>query len=146
MPEAVHPADHTPLTEDHIRAITVGELQPLEGTILLVDYNPDWPRLFRREADRLRDVLGEKALRVEHTGSTSVPGLSAKPIIDMLLVVADSSDEPAYAAQLEEAGYVLRIREPDWYEHRLFKGPDTNINLQRRRWSRRLLRGLRFLM
>jgi GrpB-like predicted nucleotidyltransferase (UPF0157 family) len=53
----------------------------------------------------------------------------AKPIIDILLVVANSADEPSYVPALEAAGYVLRIREPDWHEHRLFKGPDTNINL-----------------
>jgi GrpB-like predicted nucleotidyltransferase (UPF0157 family) len=43
--------------------------------------------------------------------------------------VPDSSDEPAYVPALEAAGYVLRIREPDWYQHRVFKGPDTDINL-----------------
>src|SRR5262249_6635141 len=50
-------------------------------------------------------------------------------IVDIVLVVPDSSDENAYVPSLEAAGYVLRIREPDWYEHRLFKGPDTNVNL-----------------
>jgi len=66
---------------------------------------------------------------VEHIGSTAVPGLVAKPIIDILLVVADSADELSYVPALEAAGYVLRIREPDWHQHRFFKGPDTNINL-----------------
>jgi GrpB-like predicted nucleotidyltransferase (UPF0157 family) len=75
------------------------------------------------------DVLGDRVLRLEHVGSTSVPGLAAKPIIDMLLVVADSSAEQDYVPPMEAAGYVLRIREPDWYEHRLFKGPGANINL-----------------
>ena len=62
-------------------------------------------------------------------GSTSVPGLVAKPIIDMLLVAADSADEAAYVPALEAAGYVLEIREPDWYEHRMFKGPDAEVHL-----------------
>ena len=53
----------------------------------------------------------------------------AKPIIDIALTLPDSADEPAYVPDMEAAGYVLRIREPDWYEHRVFKGPDTNINL-----------------
>jgi len=66
---------------------------------------------------------------VEHVGSTSVPGLAAKPIIDILLVVPDSSDEQAYVLALDAAGYVLRVREPGWFEHRMFKGPDTDINL-----------------
>jgi GrpB-like predicted nucleotidyltransferase (UPF0157 family) len=68
-------------------------------------------------------------LQIEHIGSTSVPGLVAKPIIDMLLVVTDSADEATYVPTLEAAGYVLRIRETNWYEHRMFKGPDTEINL-----------------
>lgn len=66
---------------------------------------------------------------LEHIGSTSVPGLVAKNIIDILLVVADSSDESSYLPDLEEAGYRLTIREPEWHQHRLFKGPDININL-----------------
>lgn len=67
--------------------------------------------------------------RIEHVGSTSVPGLAAKPIIDMVLVVANSADEATYVPTIEAGGYVLRIREPAWHEHRLFKGPDTDINL-----------------
>ena len=74
-------------------------------------------------------MLGQRVVRLEHIGSTSVPGLAAKPIIDILLVVPDSSDEPSYVPDLEAAGYVLVIREPEWYQHRCFKGPDTNINL-----------------
>jgi len=96
---------------------------------VLVDYDAAWPALFEREAERVRAVLGDRVLRIEHAGSTSVPGLCAKPIVDIVLVVADSSDEPAYVPRLEKAGYVLRIREPDWFEHRLFKGPDTDINM-----------------
>lgn len=94
-----------------------------------MDYNPHWPELFAREADRIRSLLGSRALQIEHAGSTSVPGLAAKPIVDLLLVVAGSAEEHAYAPALEAAGYVLRIREPHWYEHRMFKGPDTDINL-----------------
>jgi GrpB-like predicted nucleotidyltransferase (UPF0157 family) len=115
--------------EEELRAATVGELQQLSGPIELVDYDPAWPEHFEREADRIRATLGERAIRIEHVGSTSVPGLAAKPIIDIVLVVADSTDEDAYVAPLEAAGYVLRIREPEWHEHRVLKGPDTNINL-----------------
>jgi GrpB-like predicted nucleotidyltransferase (UPF0157 family) len=105
----------------------VGPLQPHNAPITLAAYDPDWPRLFAREADRLRSALGKTALRIEHVGSTSVPGLVAKPIIDVLLVVPDSADEPSYVPHLQAAGYVLRIREPEWFEHRLFRGPDTDI-------------------
>ena len=62
-------------------------------------------------------------------GSTSVPGLPAKPIIDILLVVADSADETEYAPALEGAAYKLHIREPGWYEHRMFQGPENDVNL-----------------
>jgi GrpB-like predicted nucleotidyltransferase (UPF0157 family) len=112
-----------------LRSFTIGELQPLDGPIELADYDPAWAALFRREEERIRRVLGDRALQVEHVGSTSVPGLAAKSIIDVVLVVFDSADEPAYVGPLEEAGYVLRIREPDWFEHRVLKGPDTNVNV-----------------
>ncbi len=123
------PSDHTPMTEKQIRAATIGELPPHAGTIVLADYDEDWPRLFEREAERVRAALGLRALQVEHVGSTSVPGLAAKPVIDIVLVVADSANESTYVPDLEAHGYVLRIREPDWFEHRLLKGPNTNVNL-----------------
>jgi GrpB-like predicted nucleotidyltransferase (UPF0157 family) len=66
---------------------------------------------------------------VEHVGSTSVAGLAAKPIIDIVLAVADSADEAAYVASLEAQGYTLRIREPDWCEHRMLEGSDADVNL-----------------
>ena len=127
--EQAHATTFVPLTEEQIRAVHVGELTPLVGPIQIVDYDPEWPRLYGREVERIQTALGDRVLALEHVGSTSVPGLAAKPRIDMLLVVADSADEQAYAPALEAAGYVLRIREPDWYEHRVFKGPDTDINL-----------------
>lgn len=117
------------MTEEQLRQVTIGELKPFESSITLLEYDPVWPENFAREAKRIKAALGDRALRVEHVGSTSVPGLMAKPIIDVLLVVADSADEPSYVPALETAGYVLRIREPDWHQHRLFKGPDININL-----------------
>jgi GrpB-like predicted nucleotidyltransferase (UPF0157 family) len=117
------------MTEEELAAVTIGELVPLSGPVEIVDYDPAWPRLFAREAERIDAALGSLALLIEHVGSTSVPDLAAKPLIDILLVVADSAAEPAYRPALEAAGYGLRIREPDWYQHRMFKGPDTNLNL-----------------
>ena len=116
-------------TEEQIKAAYVVAPVPLVGHIQIVDYDPEWPRLFAREARRIQDTLGDRVLLIEHVGSTSVPGLAAKPRIDILLVVANSADESTYVSDLEAAAYVLRIREPDWYEHRLFNGPDTDINL-----------------
>jgi GrpB-like predicted nucleotidyltransferase (UPF0157 family) len=115
--------------EIRIRAATIGEPERLSGGVDLHPYDDNWPRHYEAEARRVVRVLGDRALRLEHVGSTSVPGLIAKPVIDMLLVVADSSDEACYVPEMEQAGYVLRIREPEWYEHRLFKGPRVNINL-----------------
>ena len=117
------------MTEKELRAAWVQEPPRLTGKVRVVDYDPEWPRLYRREAERIRAVLGERVVRLEHIGSTSVPGLAAKPIIDVLLVVPDSADEPAYVPDLEAAGYVLVIREPGRFQHRAFKGPDTDVNL-----------------
>lgn len=98
-------------------------------SIQIVDYDERWPERYRNEARRISGALGPIALRIEHTGSTSVPGLCAKPVIDILLVVADSAAEESYAPSLEDAGYVLAIREPEWYDHRLFKPADGSVNL-----------------
>lgn len=129
MKETPPVANYTPLTEELIRSPTISKLMPLSRRILIADYDPQWPELFAREADRIRAALGRRALQIEHVGSTSVPGLVAKPVIDVLLVVTDSGDEDAYAPALKSAGYLLRIRENNWYEHRMFNGPDTEINL-----------------
>jgi len=118
-----------PMSDDQIIAATVGERRPLNGTIYLAPYNPDWPLLYAQLKNRINDALDNDMLLLEHVGSTSVPGLSAKPIIDMVLAVADSSNEAAYANPLQKSGFELRIREPNWYEHRLFRYSDTAANL-----------------
>jgi len=110
-------------------AVTVGARRRVDGPIVLADYDPAWPILYEVEAARVRRALGGRAIVLEHVGSTSIPGLPAKPIVDMVLAVRDSADERHYLPSLVAAGYVLRIREPEWHEHRLFKGPDTDINL-----------------
>jgi GrpB-like predicted nucleotidyltransferase (UPF0157 family) len=109
--------------------VTIGGPRPLAGPVEIHDYDPEWPRLYEREEERIRAALGDRVVRVEHVGSTSVPGLPAKPIIDIALEVPDSADEAAYVPALEAAGYSLRIREPDWFEHRVLKGPDTDVNV-----------------
>jgi GrpB-like predicted nucleotidyltransferase (UPF0157 family) len=116
-------------TEEEMQAARIGEMRLHNAPIKLVAYSVEWPALFIREAERVRATLGDRVLMLEHVGSTSVPGLAAKPIIDMILAVEDSADETAYVPAMESAGYVLHIREPDWHQHRLFKGPDTDINL-----------------
>jgi GrpB-like predicted nucleotidyltransferase (UPF0157 family) len=120
--------------EESIRAATIGDLRPYAVKVVVEDYNPAWPSWFESDRAAIVDALGERALRVEHTGSTSVPGLPAKPIIDILLLVADTVDEPAYVPALERAGFRLRIREPEWLEHRMLRrrvedGDPHNVNL-----------------
>src|SRR5260370_2969327 len=116
-------------SEEQMKSAPIGGLRLHNAPIQLIEYSAEWPALFIREATRVHATLGDRVLMLEHVGSTSVPGLAAKPIIDMILAVADSADETAYVPAMESAGYVLRIREPEWHQHRLFKGPDTDINL-----------------
>ena len=118
-----------PTEADLAAAVVDGNPTRLDGRVVLADYDPAWPETFEREAARIRSILGDDARLIEHVGSTSVRGMAAKPVIDIALAVWDSRDEPSYLPRLEAAGYVLRIREPEWHEHRLCKGPDTNINL-----------------
>jgi GrpB-like predicted nucleotidyltransferase (UPF0157 family) len=100
-----------------------------DGPIHVAEPDPEWPRHFEIEAARIRSILSSTVVALDHVGSTSVPGLAAKPVIDLVLTVADSAVEESYVPQLEAAGFELRIREPDWHEHRLLKGPDRDINL-----------------
>lgn len=116
-------------SDEELQKSTIGKRTPHNAPIFLAEYTPEWQTLFAREAQRIYHILGNNALQIEHVGSTSVPGLCAKPIIDIILVVADSANEASYVPYLEAAGYTLRIREPEWFEHRMLKGPDTDINL-----------------
>lgn len=117
------------VNEEELKKATIGAPVVLNGQITLAEYDPAWPEQFAGEERTIRAALGERALLVEHAGSTSVPGLPAKPIIDIILAVADSSDEVSYVPALEAAGYTLRIREPEWFEHRLFKGASPDVNM-----------------
>jgi GrpB-like predicted nucleotidyltransferase (UPF0157 family) len=122
--------DKTPLQSDsEIAAARIGPPDVLNAPITLVEYDRAWPRLYDREAARIRAALTERVLLIEHVGSTAVPRLAAKPRIDIVLAVADASDETSYLPALETAGYVLHIREPGWHEHRVFNGPYTDLNL-----------------
>ncbi|HST16031.1 MAG TPA: GrpB family protein [Gaiellaceae bacterium] len=118
-----------PRSDEEIAAAIVVATEVLDAPIELAEHDPAWSALYEREEARIRAALGDRVLLLEHVGSTAVPELAAKPRIDIVLAVADSADEQQYVPLLEAAGYVLRVREPDWYEHRVFKGPDTDVNL-----------------
>jgi GrpB-like predicted nucleotidyltransferase (UPF0157 family) len=97
--------------------------------IQVVEYDERWPADFERLATRVRDALGDAVLELHHVGSTSVPGLPAKPVIDADLVVAQPADEASYVPALEAAGFVHTIREPWWHGHRLLKHHDPMTHL-----------------
>jgi GrpB-like predicted nucleotidyltransferase (UPF0157 family) len=126
-----HPLQPTdlPITEEEARACFVGEMPRLEGKIDVVPYDAAWPAQFAHEAAVIRSALGEQVLELEHVGSTSVPGLPAKPILDIDLVLRDSTRESEYLPPLEAAGYQLTIREPHWHEHRMLKRCDPVVHL-----------------
>lgn len=111
--------------DDYLASVTIGGRAPHDGPIHLAPYDTRWPSQFSNLADRIHEALPGVALRLEHVGSTSIPGLSAKPVIDMVLAVPNSADESAYVPPLERRGFALRIREPDWFEHRLLKSFDV---------------------
>jgi len=83
----------------------------------IVPYDPGWPGRYLRWRERLVPALGPAAVRIEHVGSTAVPGLPAKPVIDIQLSVADIGDEARYAGPLQATGLLLRTRDD---EHRFF--------------------------
>jgi len=116
-------------SEEYLRAVTLGEVKPHDAPVHLVPYDPGWPSLYELLAERIRGALGAGVITLEHVGSTSVPGLCAKPVIDVLLVVPDSKDEGTYVPMLEAQGFALHIREPGWFEHRLLKGRDIAANV-----------------
>lgn len=94
--------------------------------LVLAEYDERWPKLYADHEQRIRAALSSAAVQVEHIGSTSVPGLAAKPIIDILVTVDDLTAEEDYLDQLLDAGYVLRVREPG---HRLVRTPELDVHV-----------------
>jgi GrpB-like predicted nucleotidyltransferase (UPF0157 family) len=94
--------------------------------IVIVDYDPGWPARLEAERSRVRQALGVRALRIEHIGSTAVPGLAAKPIIDLLVTMKDLDDDTATVVALTAAGYELRVREPG---HRMFRTLEHDVHV-----------------
>lgn len=95
--------------------------------ITITDADPAWAVRFAHERDRIAAALGEAvAVRIEHIGSTAVPGLAAKPIVDILVTVGDPDDDATFRPALERAGYELRVREP---RHRMFRTPQRDVHV-----------------
>lgn len=105
-------------------SVLIGGREPRD--VRLVEYSPAWPARFEAERRRISEAIPEVARRVEHIGSTAVPGLAAKPIIDILVTVDDPDDEGTYVPPLEGAGYVLRVREPG---HRMLRTPEREVHV-----------------
>jgi GrpB-like predicted nucleotidyltransferase (UPF0157 family) len=98
-------------------------------TIAIEDYDPAWADRFAQAGMSIRDALGDRVVDVQHVGSTSVPGLAAKPIIDIDLLIADTTDESQYLPALERLGYWLVLREPWWHGHRMLVDEPEDIHL-----------------
>jgi len=117
-------------SDEDLAAVRLGGApKPHDAPIHLAPYDPTWPAQYAREEAKIRTALGEGALLVEHVGSTSIPGIHAKPLIDILLAVANSADEDSYVPALTAQGYRLHLREPNWHEHRVVKGDAPAVNM-----------------
>lgn len=119
-----------PSRNEEIEKAFIDEPEKLNSTIDLCPYDESWATLYTEQASLIEEAMSDLPIAVSHVGSTSVPGLSAKPIIDIVLEVPDAADEDAYVSLLESAGFILKAREPDWFvEHRLFNKDDVQVNL-----------------
>lgn len=106
------------------------KIDPDLGRVVEVrPYDPAWPSIFEKMRDKISEALESEALSIDHVGSTAVPSLAAKPVIDIHLAVRDAANEGAYRPALEAAGFGFVHRAPDWFEHRLFKRMEPEVNL-----------------
>ena len=111
------------------RVELLGTRRRHDAPVRLVEYDPAWAETFVDAASRIRGALGDRVAVLEHVGSTSVPGMAAKPYVDVVLAVPDSAAEADYVPALEALGYELRIREPDWFEHRFLVSADRAVQV-----------------
>jgi GrpB-like predicted nucleotidyltransferase (UPF0157 family) len=119
-----HTARLLPIAREDLDSVLIGGRE--RRAIVIAEYDDEWPARFARERDRVVAALGPAAVRVEHFGSTAVPGLAAKPIVDVLITVPDPEDDGPFVALLETAGYELRVREPG---HRMFRTPARDVHV-----------------
>jgi GrpB-like predicted nucleotidyltransferase (UPF0157 family) len=107
---------------DEVDLIGGDEIRELD----VVDYDEAWPGIFGVHRDRLRQALVGAAVGIEHIGSTSVQGLAAKPIIDILVTVDDVTAEEDFLVPIVAAGYVVRVRAPG---RRMVRTPDRDVHV-----------------
>lgn len=103
--------------------------EPKREEIEVEDYSPQWVERYEIRKEEIRAAIWDIVLSVEHVGSTAVPGLPAKPVIDIDLIVADPEDEDQYVPALEALGYELTVRERSWYQHRMLRYDNPRVNL-----------------
>ena len=113
---------------EQVGAGLVGEPPQRWQSIVVEDYDPAWTDRYAAVRAALEAALGDRIAGLEHVGSTSVPGLAAKPVIDVDLLLADP-DEPAYLPALERIGYRLVLREPWWHGHRMLVDAAEGVHL-----------------
>ncbi|EEA25263.1 hypothetical protein TMatcc_006514 [Talaromyces marneffei ATCC 18224] len=103
----------------------------LDKPITIIEYDIIWPEQFSIVHQRIQQALGNRVLAIEHIGSTSVPGLPAKAVIDVDIIIADPTQEADYVPALEAAGFQFVFREPFWYDHRFFglEEPYANVHV-----------------
>lgn len=116
-------------TPEQMAKALVGDPPRRWQSIVIEDYDPAWADRFAAAAAELREALGSRVIGVEHVGSTSVPGLAAKPVVDIDLLLPDTEDESTYVPVLGEHGYRLVLREPWWHGHRMLVSAAEDINL-----------------
>ena len=117
------------ISHEYLKSVTIGKPQSAKDGIIIVDYDPNWPIVFESLKKDIDHAFKDIPHQVDHVGSTSVPGLCAKPIIDMVLTISNPKKEDAYVPLLQGLGYRLRIREDDWYDHRMLKLNQPQVNL-----------------
>jgi GrpB-like predicted nucleotidyltransferase (UPF0157 family) len=115
-----------PFTDEALSKVLVGDLQP--GRVTLVDYDPTWPAAYARHRARIEQALADRIRLIEHIGSTAVPELAAKPIIDVVVAVDNPEDEGSYLDDLVRVGYEVRVREPGHRCLRFSEGEPANVH------------------
>lgn len=116
-------------TPEQMAAAVIGPLPASRDRIVVTEPDESWPARFGELAAEVEAALGDVAIRIDHVGSTAVPGLAAKPIIDIDVIVLDSEKEDDYAPALASAGYRMVLREPWWHGHRMLVDQEGTVNL-----------------